>query len=298
MTLVGMMQSPRYVSKELTHFVGKGKTEAEQYDILANKILKTGWLTYPPHNPARPRQLSADFSQPISEDKALKYEVVCFCDIPESELAIHVSKYSKFGLAFTKRFLTGKGACPVFYVANESPTSAAEIWPPGGFMPKRVSAARAQGFIDRALYFSVSVRQLLDVFAALDAISSEEDRRFFKGGALPATESGLRLCQLFGLSDQHVSAMEQALKGNIQASKTISNLRSFLIDYVFSYVKCFDTERSFEDESNYYMEREWRVANNVNFSLDDVSRVYLPSNYARKFRADFPNYLGQLSLID
>jgi hypothetical protein len=42
------------------------------------KILKTGWLTYPPHDPSRPRSLSVDFSKPISTDEALRYEVVCF----------------------------------------------------------------------------------------------------------------------------------------------------------------------------------------------------------------------------
>ncbi|HUL01276.1 MAG TPA: hypothetical protein VLX29_10555, partial [Nitrospirota bacterium] len=87
-----MTKSQRYISDELSHFVGKGKLESEQYDILVNKILKTGWLTYPPHDITRPRGLSLDFSSPISEDKALKYEVVCFCDIPDSDLAIHVSK--------------------------------------------------------------------------------------------------------------------------------------------------------------------------------------------------------------
>jgi hypothetical protein len=116
-----MVHEQRYVSNELSHFVGKGKSEEEQYDLLVYKILKTGWLTYPPHDPSRPRSLSVDFSKPISTDEALRYEVVCFCDIPELDLAIHVRKYSRFGLAFKKEFLIAKGACPVFYLANESP---------------------------------------------------------------------------------------------------------------------------------------------------------------------------------
>jgi hypothetical protein len=165
-------------------------------------------------------------------------------------------------------------------------------------MTDRVKAARAQGFIDRALYFSVSVRQLLDVFATLDAISNDEDRRFFKGGALPVAECKTRLCQLFGLTDAQVSAMAEALKGNDRAARTIGGLRNFLIDSVFSFIKCFDAARAFDDEANYYMEREWRVAANVKFTLDDVSRVYLPSSYARRFRADFPTYFGQIGFID
>lgn len=293
------MHVQRYVSNELTHFVGRDKTADEQYDILVDKILRTGWITYPPHDPTRARMLALDMSQPISTDKALKYEVVCFCDIPESDLAIHVSKYSRFGLSFKKDFLIARGACPVFYVANESPTSATEIWPPGNFMVEQVQAARARRVIDRALYFSVSVRQILDIFAALDEICYEEDRRFFKGGTeLPAAEFKTRLRQLFALSDLQIAAMEHALRGNEQATKTIGNLRNFLVDCVFSFIKCFDTTRAFGDEANYYMEREWRVANHVCFKLDDVARIFLPQAYARRFRADLPAYVGQISFLD
>jgi hypothetical protein len=42
--------------------------------------------------------------------------MVCFCDIPVPDLGLHVTKYSRFGLAFSKVFLIGKGAAPVFYV--------------------------------------------------------------------------------------------------------------------------------------------------------------------------------------
>ena len=267
-----MVHAQRYVSNELTHFVGRGKNQDEQYDILVNKILRPGWLTYPPHNPNRPRSLALDFSQPISTDQALRYEVVCFCDIPETDLAIHVRKYSRFGLAFKKEFLIVKGACPVFYVANESPTSVTELWPPGNFMTEQVETARRRGFIDRALLFSVSARQILDIFAALDAISNDEAQRYFQGGgALPPNECKSRLRALFDLSDEQVSAIEQALRGNQQAARTIASL----VNEVFSFIKCFEAMRPFEDEANYYMEREWRIANNVSFKLDDVSRVFL-----------------------
>ena len=51
-----MTPAQGYVSRELSHFVGnttKGQTEGEQYDVLVNKILKTGLLTYPPHDPTK-----------------------------------------------------------------------------------------------------------------------------------------------------------------------------------------------------------------------------------------------------
>ncbi len=290
-----MVHAQRYVSNELSHFVGKGRTEEEQYDLLMNKILKTGGITYPPHDPSQPRTLSLDLSKPISTDEALKYQVVCFCDIPESDLAIHVSKYSKFGLAFKKEFLIARGACPVFYVANESLVSATEIFSPDNFLD-RIKAAQKQGVVDRALYFDTSVRAMVDIFAALDALCCDEDGRYFKG--VPSSEFKKRFSALLGLSDAQISAVESALRRNAMAKKNVRLCADFIINYVFSFVKCFDAKRSFDDTANYYMEREWRVANNVIFSLGDVSRVFFPSAYAKRFRADLPSYIGQISFID
>ena len=294
-----MTRIQRYVSNELSHFVGKGQTEEKQYDILVNKILKTGWLTYPPHDISRPRSLSLDFSSLISDDKALKYEVVCFCDIPDSDLTIHVNKYSKFGLAFKKDYLIAKGACPVFYVANESPVSTNAVFTPDNFATDLIKAAQERGWVDRALYFSTSIRALLDIFAALDAMCCDEDKRFFKGGSvLSAAECKTRFGQLLGLSITQIAATESALRSSVLAAKNIALFRDFLIAEVFSFIKCFDAKRTFDDDANYYREREWRVGNHVNFSLTDVSRVFFPSTYAKRFREDLPSYIGQISFID
>jgi hypothetical protein len=37
-----IMSTQRYVSNELTHFIGRGRTENQQYDLLVNQILKPG----------------------------------------------------------------------------------------------------------------------------------------------------------------------------------------------------------------------------------------------------------------
>jgi hypothetical protein len=293
-----MDAAQRYVSNELSHFVGRGKTEEEQYDLLVNRILKSGWLTHGPgHDPSLPRGASLDFSKPISKDEAIGYQVVCFCDIPIDGLSIHIDKYSKFGLAFKKEFLIDAGACPVFYVANESPVSATNLISPPEYLD-RLKMAKAAGRADRALYFDTSVRGLLDLLAAFDALCCGEGDRYFKGGALTASEFKQRLGTLMGLSEDQVASAETALKNNTQAITTLRICTDFLLNYVFSFVKCFDAKRDIRDDLHYYMEREWRVAGNVHFNLDDVSRVFLPRKYARRFRADVPDYAGQTSFID
>ena len=62
-------------------------------------------------------------------------------------LAIFVKKYSKFGLAFKKTFLIARGACPVFYVANETPVPTSQVFSPDDFLD-RIKAARQNGFVD------------------------------------------------------------------------------------------------------------------------------------------------------
>jgi hypothetical protein len=292
-----MKAAQRYVSDELSHFVGRGKPEEEQYDMLVNKVLKSGWLTHGPHHdPSIPRGVSLDLSKPISKDEAIRNQVVCFCDIPEADLAIHVEKYSKFGLAFRKEFLIDAGACSVFYIANEGPVPAANLINPPEFLD-RLKAAAAKRSADRALYFDTSVRGLLDLLASLDCLCCTEDKRYFRGG-LTASDCRERLSVLMGLTDSQVASAELALKNNTQATTTLRICADFLVNYVFSFVKCFDARRDIHDDSNFYMEREWRVANNVHFHLDDVSRVFFPRRFARRFRDDLPGYTGQVSFID
>lgn len=286
----------RYVSSELSHFVGKDKPEQEQYLLLLH-ILKTGWLLHKPFDPTLQRTARLDFSRPISTDKIIDYEVVCFCDIPSSDLGIHIRKYSKFGLAFKKIFLIEKGVCPVFYAANDSPVPIApdQLFAPGDFKD-RVNEGRAKGIVHRGLYFDTSARAILDLLVALDTFCCHESDRYFKG--VDASKFKGRFVDLLGLSSAQVASLEQALKGKAEASQTVRRCTDFLLNWVFTFMKCFDASRSFEDEDNYYMEREWRVGDNVHFTLDVVSRVFFPANYAQRFREDLPSYFGQITFID
>lgn len=109
-----------YVSQELTHFVGRGRTPEEQYSTLV-KILQEGRLTHPHSQPGSTGgNLWVSPTGRISDGQLYRTEVVCFCDIPVQSRRIHMNKYSEFGISFSKRFLVSKGASPVFYVASTS----------------------------------------------------------------------------------------------------------------------------------------------------------------------------------
>lgn len=71
-----------------------------------------------------------------------------------------------------------------------------------------------------------------------------------------------------------------------------------LVVRIFSFMVLFDASKPDDDPGNFYMEREWRVLGNVEFSLSDVSRVIIPESYATSFRDDAPEYVGQLTFAD
>jgi hypothetical protein len=142
------MPTQRYVSPELTHFVGRElSSEDQRYSLLVNAILKGGCLKFPPIDDRQcteglsgsPLPLVGGTPKPDVDDTEAAYSrVVCFCDIPVGDLAIHMSKYGRFGLSFLKRFLVAKGANPVLYVAKKSQAlafglpgvrSGYEVWP-------------------------------------------------------------------------------------------------------------------------------------------------------------------------
>lgn len=75
----------------------------------------------------------------------------------------------------------------------------------------------------------------------------------------------------------------------------VNGLRNFLEIYMFSYIKEFDDRAADENPANVYMEREWRVLGSVKFALSDVRRVFLPEKFAERFRADLPEFTGQLT---
>jgi hypothetical protein len=80
-----------------------------------------------------------------------------------------------------------------------------------------------------------------------------------------------------------------------EEQRMLHTLNFFLRNLVFSFIKYFDDSTADEDQANVYMEREWRVLGDINFTLADVYRVFMPERYAKRFREDLPTYTGQLT---
>jgi hypothetical protein len=115
---VNIMSLQRYVSPDLTHFVGRGvRNQREQYALLKAILLERRLRARLPEPPGRAAYaLEMHPAAPLSGNRAFRGSYVCFCDIPPGDLDVHMRKYSRFGLAFPKDFLLERGASPVMYV--------------------------------------------------------------------------------------------------------------------------------------------------------------------------------------
>lgn len=113
------MSLQRYVSSELTHFVGRSlrRSKKQGYRLLA-KILQAGRLRArrPKGYEDKHYVLQKRLGVRLSSNQAYSTSVVCFCDIPVDDLEIHMEKYGQFGIAFQKEFLLEQGALPVMYI--------------------------------------------------------------------------------------------------------------------------------------------------------------------------------------
>lgn len=247
----------RYVSKELTHFVGRNlRKEIEdekrlldaQYNVLL-KILSEKRISYPPHTPYETEE---GFKYPTTRSFVLRHRnklsdndmiissMVCFCDIPIGDLGIHINKYSPFGLSFEKSFLIERGASPVFYVEKNSALSSST----------------------RSEYFDMMADIYKKECNSISFLSETRDKN--------KLESRPRSC----------------LK-----------ISGFILE-LLSYVKFFDNSKPDDSEENFYMEREWRTPYYVNFEINQICRIILPSTYSERFRRDFPEYVGQIMFSD
>jgi hypothetical protein len=193
-------------------------------------------------------------------------QVVCFCDIPVEDLHIHTAKYGSFGLSFTKEFIARRGGAPVLYVPRGTRISQMQDLNAGALMQK----LKAGG--PEALFEDVPLGDLFDRM-------------------VPEFHSMMDLFLRLIMDARTTS-------GGPADHRRLHDLLMFIDFRIFSYVKVFDEARDDEDPENFYMEREWRVVGNVQFTLADVQRLIIPSSYGERLRGAVPDFCGQVSFVD
>jgi hypothetical protein len=251
----------RYISNELSHFIGRGLPEPDQYGLLI-EIVKTGWLTPPPHSLNMDGNLQIKLGANFSSNEMYCPEAVCFCDIPVQDLPFHSAKYSHFGISFSKDSLIKKGAAPVFYLPMHAPVETRRAFvPEEGPWPTTHQESRE--CIPLGTYFD----RMVNEFRALMEQFYQETLSDLPRSSLPM-DSG-----------------------------RILELERFFDFHIFSFIKFFDHTLPETDPNNFYYEREWRIVGNLPFSVDEVSRILLPPSYARRLRTDLTEYTGQVSFM-
>lgn len=193
-------------------------------------------------------------------------EIVCFFDIPIEDLHIHTAKYSSFGLSLSKDLVAKQGGAPVFYLPLNTRIRAS-----GGLSTDQLITAMSE---DRweDLYSEIPLGQVFDRMIPEYHAMMDLFRKLI-----------MQTHQTPGVPVEH---------------RRLQDLFIFIDFRLLSYVKFFDHSLPDDDPSNFYMEREWRVVGNVQFSLPDVTRVLVPPQYGSRLRLDVPEFAGQVTFVD
>ena len=259
-----------YISKELTHFLGRALPSNEDRYALLLKILREGWLTHPPHDLTFSGNLGVNPRVRFSSNEMYSPQVVCFCDIPVDDLDIHVLKYGPFGIAFPKATLIERGANPVFYVAN----------------PSRIHSPFHADLITAIMRDPANFDY--------DRLHESLDQTIERGAAFDrGVPEWHRMVELL----RNLLMQTSKTPGVPHEAQELHGLTLFLEFQVFSFIKCFDPGLDDSHHENFYMEREWRVVGNVEFNLADISRVLLPEEFGHRLSTDIPEYAGQVDFL-
>jgi hypothetical protein len=244
----------RYVSPDLTHFVGASLPTQKSQFALLKKIVRQGVLQARPRSRRLPSNVfehAKYVDRKLSSNEAYRGSIVCFCDIPLADLHLHMQKYSRFGIAFRKVFLAEHGVAPVMYIPCSGRPSLLHFYDlkPDARFPTR-------GISSQAMVFDRFWRYLNNFHKRVESTEDEELVREWR-----------RVVGFLDLS-------------------------------ILSYLKFFDHRLHDEDDENYYMEREWRASKSVEFELNDIQRIIIPSAYSRTLRRVFPDYDGEIFFAD
>lgn len=274
-----------YISNNLIHFVGCNKDVNTQYTIL-EKIINEGCISFPPHNTSQKPATNINSNGRISENTLFNTDIVCFCDIPDDSLTIHVNKYSKFGLGFTKDFLLKQGASPVMYIPLEGLSSMKDV--PGMNQKFSTLADEFNFFSQHLLDITQQVNFLI---LSLGPQKVNDTIKNFLDNIRPYDK---------GLTEDSYFKKE-TIKGIYENTnelyKNNFSLFQFLFFRFWCYIKFFDHTKDPDDNDNYYYEREWRVIGNINFTNQDIANLYIPSDFKEKFISDYPEYGNKLILL-
>jgi hypothetical protein len=274
-----------YINNNLIHFVGRNEDVNSQYAIF-KKILSEGCISFPPHNANQKPATNFNFNGRISENSLFNTDIVCFCDIPDDSLKIHINKYSKFGVGFTKDFLLKQGASPVMYIPLEGLSTMKDV--PG--INQQFST-----LTDEFNYFS---QHLLDITQQVSflilGLGKEKVNDIIKMflDKIRPLDGGLTERNFF---------KEETLKGIYDNTNELFKNNFLLFQFIFfrfwCYIKFYDHTKESDDNDNYYYEREWRVIGNIRFTKQDIVRVYIPSDFNEIFKYDYPEFENRLILL-
>jgi hypothetical protein len=299
-----MANMQRYISDELTHFVGRHSHSSDSTYLLLIKIIQSGWITHPPHDPtAKSKTLHVSDVLKLSSNQSYNINMVCFCDIPVEDFPIHMRKYSQFGIGFKKEFLIAKGANPVFYVANNSRLQLTHpmtehkhpIVPvaPSKEVAHRKDVSRSEFFDEATIEFNqyITCIEILLQKGKFDVESRIiASLREYIGELPMSTDEEKSEERAFSAA---LGILE--LRKHVSVRQRFLEMMEFIQLEVLSYIKMFDDAKLDNDPDNYYMEREWRILGNVPFAINDVRRIILPAAYAERLRSDVPSYNGQVT---
>ncbi len=252
----------KYVSKYLTHFVGrkKGNDEA-QFKVLLD-ILGSGELKSEMHQDSVNSYTTINPTAKVSKNAMHNIDMVCFCDIPLIYSGIHIEKYSSFGLSFSKRFIVSKGGVPVLYIPQK--------------------AAMLNQCITKSEYFDNMIPHYYKLFHLL--IYNTEVREVLKAKytALPDVVN----CPQFAYppySDCQMDFVELLYK-----------LYDLLEFHLLCNLKFYDHNLRDNHPENYYLEREWRILGKLKFTSRNVSGIIAPLKYQDRLLKAFPQYKQKL----
>jgi hypothetical protein len=196
------------------------------------QIVKSGLLRGKIDNGKGSTLVNVDPNLDFSTNDAFNPNIVCFCDIPCSDFEVHMKKYCKFGIGFSKDFLVAQGVRPVFYIPRNAMVTNINI----------------------ADYFNRNIKNY-------SQLSVGHSMHF----------------------------LQEIQKGNFNNPVPLDIFHFFDLQ-VLSFIKFFDHDKTDDDPDNYYLEREWRSLERIEFSIQDIKRIVIPSSYVEKFFKDIPDY--------